>query len=190
MHSRRAYLPVKPDHLALEERLAVAVRRRVSAHDVEGVEDQLVSDCADDLVPRLAAVDHRPPPLAELRVRAARENSLPGLREEVLDEGKDSNDDLSSLLGNAINNRKKSELLIDFGSIQSDMSLRTNTFPDPIPQSDYSVLRQLTLGETGTFLTVTANDGMHMHGPSGPQNTVWSSSVFPMCLTLHSTMED
>ena len=50
MHSRRAYLPVEPDHLALEERLAVAVRRRVSAHDVEGVEDQLVSDCADDLV--------------------------------------------------------------------------------------------------------------------------------------------
>ena len=86
----------------------------------------------------------------------------------VVPEGKDSNDDLSSLLGNAINNRKKSELLIDFGSIQSDMSLRTNTFPDPIPQSDYSVLRQLTLGETGTFLTVTANDGMHMHGPSGP----------------------
>ena len=54
-------------------------------HDVEGVEDQLVSDCADDLVPRLAAVDHRPPPLAELRVRATRENRLSGLREEVLD---------------------------------------------------------------------------------------------------------
>lgn len=86
----------------------------------------------------------------------------------VVPEGKESNDDLSSLLGNAINNSKKSELLIDFGSIQDDMSLRTNTFPDPIPQGDYSVLRQLTLGETGSVLTMTALDGMHMHGPSGP----------------------
>ena len=85
MHSRRPHLPVEPDHLAPEELFAVAVRRRVSAHDVEGVEDQLVSDRADDLVPRLAAVDHRPPPLAELRVRAAREDRLPGLGEEVLD---------------------------------------------------------------------------------------------------------
>lgn len=86
----------------------------------------------------------------------------------VVPEGQDSNEDLSSLLGNAISNSKKSELLIDFGSIQEDMSLRTNTFPDPIPQGDYSVLRQLTLGETGSVLTVTALDGMHMHGPSGP----------------------
>lgn len=86
----------------------------------------------------------------------------------VVPEGKESNDELASLLGNAINNSNKSELLIDFGSIQDDMSLRTNTFPDPIPQSDYSVLRQLTLGETGDVLTVTACDGMHMHGPSGP----------------------
>ncbi len=86
----------------------------------------------------------------------------------VVPEGKESNSDLASLLGNAINNSKKSELLIDFGSIQEDMSLRTNTFPDPIPQGDYSVLRQLTLGETGDVLTVTALDGMHMHGPSGP----------------------
>lgn len=86
----------------------------------------------------------------------------------VVPEGKESNDDLASLLGNAISNSKKSELIIDFGSIQSDMSLRTNTFPDPIPQGDYSVLRQLTLGETNDVLTVTACDGMHMHGPSGP----------------------
>ena len=86
----------------------------------------------------------------------------------VVPEGKESNDVLSSLLGNAINNSKKSELLIDFGSIQDDMSLRTNTFPDPIPQGDYSALRQLTLGETGSVLTLTACDGMHMHGPSGP----------------------
>lgn len=90
------------------------------------------------------------------------------MKMRVVPEGKESNDDLASLLGNAISNSRKSELIIDFGSIQKDMSLRTNTFPDPIPQGDYSVLRQLTLGETGSVLTATACDGMHMHGPSGP----------------------
>ena len=90
------------------------------------------------------------------------------MKMRVVPEGKESSDDLSSLLGNAIGNSRRSELMIDFGSIQDDMSLRTNTFPDPIPQGDYSVLRQLTLGETGDVLTLTDRDGMHMHGPSGP----------------------
>ena len=36
--------------------------------------------------------------------------------------------------------------VLDFGVIQPDMSLLTNKFPVPIPQSDYMVCRQLTGG--------------------------------------------
>ena len=32
------------------------------------------------------------------------------------------------------------DLTLDFGGIQSDFSLKTNTFPIPIPKSDYLVL--------------------------------------------------
>ncbi|NCC67076.1 MAG: hypothetical protein EOM14_02610 [Clostridia bacterium] len=61
----------------------------------------------------------------------------------------------------------ESSLLLDFGAIQTDMSLLTNTFPIPIPKTDYTVCRQLTLGATGEALTATAVGGKHSHGPSG-----------------------
>ena len=59
-------------------------------------------------------------------------------------------------------------LVLDFGTIQKDMSLKTNTFAIPIPQKDYHVLRQLTLGKTGSILTQTqktdkSNSGGHSH---------------------------
>ena len=65
-----------------------------------------------------------------------------------------------------------SDLVLDFGVIQSDYSLLTNTYPIPIPKSDYLVLRQLTLGNTGAYLTSTVGagkvgDGTHSHGESG-----------------------
>lgn len=60
-----------------------------------------------------------------------------------------------------------SPLLLDFGTIQGDLSLLTNTYPIPIPKTDYTVCRQLALGATGTLLTSTATDGKHSHGPSG-----------------------
>lgn len=52
-------------------------------------------------------------------------------------------------------------LVLDFGTIQADMSLKTNTFAVPIPQADYHVCRQLTLGPTGSFLTETKTQGQH-----------------------------
>lgn len=58
-------------------------------------------------------------------------------------------------------------LVLDFGTIQKDMSLKTNTFSIPIPQTDYHVTRQLTIGATGNVLTKTATDGKHDHGSSG-----------------------
>lgn len=59
-------------------------------------------------------------------------------------------------------------LVLDFGTIQKDMSLKTNTFAVPIPQKDYHVLRQLTLGKTGDILAKTQNigapgSGEHQH---------------------------
>lgn len=52
-------------------------------------------------------------------------------------------------------------LILDFGTIQGDMSLKTNTFAHPIPQADYHVCRQLTLGPTGSLLTSTKTQGQH-----------------------------
>ncbi|MCD8198389.1 MAG: hypothetical protein LUE24_14715 [Lachnospiraceae bacterium] len=59
-------------------------------------------------------------------------------------------------------------LVLDFGEIQDDYSLLTNTYPLPIPQSDYLVCRQLTLGDTGDILAKTqeigaAVSGAHQH---------------------------
>lgn len=70
------------------------------------------------------------------------------------------------------NQSANSALLIDFGTIQSDYSLLTNTYPIPIPKGDYLVCRQLTIGPTGGHLTGTAapgktGDGTHSHGSSG-----------------------
>ena len=50
-------------------------------------------------------------------------------------------------------------LILDFGTIQPDMSLKTNTFAIPIPQSDYHVCRQLTLGPTHNILAKTQDIG-------------------------------
>ena len=58
-------------------------------------------------------------------------------------------------------------LVLDFGTIQKDMSLKTNTFAIPIPQADYHVVRQLTLGPTGSVLTHTGTQGTHGGHNSG-----------------------
>ena len=50
---------------------------------------------------------------------------------------------------------KDSALVLDFGEIQDDYSLKTNTFSIPIPVEDYHVCRQLTLGKTGDILAKT-----------------------------------
>lgn len=65
-----------------------------------------------------------------------------------------------------------SDLVLDFGVIQDDYSLLTNTFPVPIPKSDYMVCRHLTIGVVGGLLTNTVGagrpgDGTHSHGSSG-----------------------
>lgn len=57
-----------------------------------------------------------------------------------------------------------SALILDFGVIQDDMSLKTNTFAIPIPQADYHVCRQLTLGPTHNILAKTQDIGLPHSG--------------------------
>ena len=59
--------------------------------------------------------------------------------------------------------------VLDFGVIQNDMSLLTNQFPCPIPQTDYMVCRQLTLGTVQSILAKTQNIGMHQHDVLVPE---------------------
>ncbi len=54
--------------------------------------------------------------------------------------------------------------VLDFGVIQGDMSLLTNRFPQPIPQTDYMVCRQLTLGAAQSILGKTQDIGMPHSG--------------------------
>lgn len=72
-----------------------------------------------------------------------------------------------SKLGKVLQERIKacgtSPLFLDFGSIQSDMSLLCNTYPIPIPQTDYTICRQLSLGKTQSDLTTTSNQEEHTH---------------------------
>ena len=51
---------------------------------------------------------------------------------------------LSRVIQSQINKSKDKGLVLDFGVIQSDYSLRTNAFPLPIPVSDYVVCRSVT----------------------------------------------
>lgn len=60
-----------------------------------------------------------------------------------------------------------SALVLDFGKILDDWSLRTNTYPIPIPQSDYYVCRSVALGTVGSFLAATSSNGDHSHGAAG-----------------------
>jgi hypothetical protein len=65
------------------------------------------------------------------------------------------------------------DLVLDFGQIQSDGSLLTNTFPIPIPRSDYHVCR-LVGGlsyqiKGGTHGGHTGGDGSHTHTAAPPQ---------------------
>lgn len=48
--------------------------------------------------------------------------------------------------------------MIDFGSIQGDMSLLTNLYPVAMPYGTYVVCRQLTIGPAGTEYEETTEE--------------------------------
>lgn len=78
----------------------------------------------------------------------------------------------ASKLGKVISERmtrqNESPLMLDYGSIEADYSLKTNTFPVPIPRSDYTVCRHigcLTLGTNGgEHGGHNSGSGTHSHG--------------------------
>lgn len=63
---------------------------------------------------------------------------------------------LASVLSNRIKKENESPLVLDFGEIQANGSLMTNTFPVPIPKGDYSVCRHVG------SLKFTISEGGHM----------------------------
>ncbi|MDE7299798.1 MAG: hypothetical protein K2N94_13415, partial [Lachnospiraceae bacterium] len=65
---------------------------------------------------------------------------------------------LAAVLCDRIRKMNQEPLKLDFGEIQANGSLVTNTFPVPIPKGDYSICRQLTLGKTGDSLICTAEE--------------------------------
>lgn len=69
---------------------------------------------------------------------------------------------MAKILSERMKAESKSSLVLDFGKINPDYSLTTNTFPVKIPKGDYSVCRQLTLGNTGSSFTSTSSDD-HSH---------------------------
>ena len=64
---------------------------------------------------------------------------------------------LAGVIQSRMHSMNNKPQVLDFGNLQSDMSLVTNRFPQPIPQSDYMVCRQLTLGPIDEPLTHTIN---------------------------------
>ena len=52
---------------------------------------------------------------------------------------------LGKVLQQRMRETNASPLMLDFGAIQGDYSLLTNTYPIPIPKTDYLVCRQLTI---------------------------------------------
>ena len=73
---------------------------------------------------------------------------------------------LAKVLHDRIENERQAndDLVLDFGVIQDDYSLLTNTYPIAIPKTDYLVLRHLTLGDTGDILTKTQEIGKGISG--------------------------
>ena len=71
------------------------------------------------------------------------------------------------------------ELKIDYGVINSDYSLSTNTFSHPIATGDYMVCRSLTWGETDSEITETKEEVIggdvpkHKHKVKLPEKMRW-----------------
>lgn len=65
---------------------------------------------------------------------------------------------LAAVLSQRMQKTNEAPLLIDFGEIQGNGSLMTNTFPVPIPKGDYSVCRHV-----GGLRFVTEGGGHEGH---------------------------
>ena len=62
--------------------------------------------------------------------------------------------DLARVIDSRIRQHTESPLVMDFGTVRKNGSLRTNTFPKTIAKNDYSVLEGFTYGGKDTRVLV------------------------------------
>lgn len=79
---------------------------------------------------------------------------------------------LAQTLQKRMKETSKSPLMLDFGVIQQDYSLLTNTYPIPIPKTDYMVCRGATHNPS-VALTHTSTDSAHSHSVILPEKMHW-----------------
>lgn len=80
---------------------------------------------------------------------------------------------LAGILSGRMKQENKSAEVLDFGKINPDYSLQTNTFPIPIPKTDYTVLRCAAYGEADAVIGETSEEsspGSHKHDVLLPKN--------------------
>lgn len=80
---------------------------------------------------------------------------------------------MARVLSDRMKKEGSSPLVLDFGSIGSDYSLTTNTFPVKIPKGDYAVCRHVSGISAGTSGGSHGGhefgDGSHSHSVSLPR---------------------
>lgn len=69
-------------------------------------------------------------------------------------EGNAGTNKLAKVLTKRMKQEGKSPLVLDFGEIQENGSLLTNTFPVPMPKGQYSVCRSLSYVTSGSRVLV------------------------------------
>ena len=79
---------------------------------------------------------------------------------------------LATVLSQRMKKENDSPLVLDFGEIQANGSLLTNTFPVPIPKGDYTICRHVGglsfQISGGTHAGHTAGSGSHSHTVAPP----------------------
>lgn len=87
-------------------------------------------------------------------------------------DGNPGTNKLANVLSNRMKKTSESPLVLDFGEIQGNGSLITNTFPVPIPRGDYTICRhvgglQFQIYE-GLHGGHDFGDGKHVHTVAPP----------------------
>lgn len=76
---------------------------------------------------------------------------------------------LATVLSRRMKQENESPMVLDFGEVQGNYSLVTNTFPIPIPKGDYSVCRHVG------GLTFEISEGVHGGHEEG--DTGWHTHI-------------
>lgn len=86
--------------------------------------------------------------------------------------------ELTNMIKRMIKSTGAPPVVLDFGILNSDLSLSTNLFPNPIPKDHYSVCRSL-LYNPEVPLTETYVDGQHGHPDASPPGTHYHEVILP-----------